>query len=141
MSPKKKAHKRTAEDSVPELGTPKGPRLAYTIGEGKRSGEDPEGEEERGSPGGSGSAGSVAETEKRPAECVAERLRLKEQKAWDAAASGSSTSRTSQRKSGPTGGRAPWGRSGARSRQLGSRGATAGERERRLTDLDKLPFP
>ena len=36
MAPKKRAQKRTAE-SVPELGTPKGPRLAYAIGEGKRS--------------------------------------------------------------------------------------------------------
>ena len=43
------------------------------------------GEEERGSPGSSGSAGSVAETERRPAESVAERLRLKEQEARDAA--------------------------------------------------------
>jgi hypothetical protein len=53
-----------------------------------------------------------------------------------ATASGSSTSRTNKRKPGPTGVRAPWERSGARSRQLGSRGATAGERERRPTDLD-----
>ena len=59
----------------------KKPRLAgkYETGEGKGSGE------ERGSPGSSGSAGSAAETERRPAESVAERLRLKEQEARDAA--------------------------------------------------------
>ena len=138
MSPKKKAQapqkrdrpeedpamaskKRTAEDSVPELGTPKGPRLAYRTGEdpeggktcegkekireGKGRGEDffgisqPwEGEGERGSPGSSGSAGSVAETERRPAESVAERFKRKEQKARDAAASGSSGSAEKERR-------------------------------------------
>ena len=110
MSPKKRAEK-----PVPELGTRKGPRLAYKTGEGKGSGEDPEGgktgEGKGGQPyffGIGGSAGSVAETERRPAESLAERLaetgrrlaasvseterRLAEWKARDAAASGSSGS-------------------------------------------------
>ena len=122
MSPKKKAQapqkrdrpeedpamaskKRTAEDSVPELGTPKGPRLAYRIGEDPEGGKTGEGKEkiregegERGSPGSSGSAGSVAETERRPAESVAERFKRKEQKARDAAASGSSGSAEKERR-------------------------------------------
>ena len=110
MAPKKRAEKmedgskkRPAEDAVPELGTRKGPRMAYHLGTTKESEEDPGGgdiylfartnpfggEEARGSLGSSGSAGSVAETEKRPAESVAERLRWKEQKARDATASGS----------------------------------------------------
>ena len=113
MAPKKRAEKmedgskkRPAEDAVPELGTRKGPRMAYHLGTTKESEEDPEGgdiylfartnpfggEEARGSLGSSGSAGSVAETEKRPAESVAERLRWKEQKARDATASGSQES-------------------------------------------------
>ena len=78
MSPKKKAQ-GMAEPEYPMAR--KKPRLAgkYETGEGKGSGE------ERGSPGSSGSAGSAAETERRPAESVAERLRLKEQEARDAA--------------------------------------------------------
>ena len=87
MAPKKRAQKRTAEDSVPELGTPKGPRLAYAIGEGKRSGEDPEGggggEDPEG--GGSGSAGSSAETDRRPVDHRAENERSAVEKARSAA--------------------------------------------------------
>ena len=122
MAPKKRAEKmedgskkRPAEDAVPELGTRKGPRMAYHLGTTKESEEDPGGgdiylfartnpfggEEARGSLGSSGSAGSVAETEKRPAESVAERLRWKEQKARDATASGSQESPRRSRISRP----------------------------------------